>query len=85
MALSYYVWAGVGAIEDLDGDDHPAVDNRLDAIALFSLLSVQRRTDLSLWERDGDTAKLIAAKFGYDVALVIDQSRNVTNVIRKGS
>ena len=85
MALSYYVWAGVGAVEDLDGDDHPAVDNRLDAIALFSLLSVQRRTDLSLWERDGDTAKLIAAKFGYDVTLVIDQSRNVTNVIRKGS
>lgn len=86
MPKTYYVWAGVGAIEDLDGDgDHPAVDNRMDAIALFSLLAHQRTTDLSLWERDGDKAKLIAAKFGYDVKLVVDGEKHVTHVIRSGS
>lgn len=82
---TYYVWSGVGAIEDLDGTDHHAVDDRQDAIAFFSVLATQRKTDLTLWERDGDTAKLIAAKFGYDVALVIDQKAHTTHVIRKGA
>lgn len=59
---TYYVWAGVGAIEDLDGEDHPLVTNRLDAIALFALLCNQRQGDLTLWERDGEKATLLSAK-----------------------
>ena len=60
---TYYVWAGVGAIEDLDGEDqHPLVTNRQDAIALFALLCNQRQGDLTLWERTGDKAVLISAK-----------------------
>ncbi len=82
---TYYVWSGVGAIEDLDDVDHPDVNNRLDAIALFSLLAVQRNGDLTLWERDGPVAKLIAAKFEYDVAVIVDDSKPTTHVIRKGN
>lgn len=68
--MTYYVWAGVGAIEDLDGEDHPLVKSRLDAIALFALLATQRQTDLTLWERDGDKATLLAAKQGGPVITI---------------
>lgn len=82
MPKTYYVWAGVGAIEDLDGDDHVLVSDRTEAVAAFMTIAAEQKRDLTLWERDGDTAKLVAARFGYEVMLVMDETRT-THVLRK--
>lgn len=85
MPKTYYAWTGVGEIEDFDGDGaHPAVTTREDAIALFSLLATQREGDLTVWERDGPTAKLIAAKFGYEVVIIGVTRHGPFHVVRKG-
>lgn len=68
---TWYVWAGVGAIEDLDGEgDEPKVANRLDAMALFALLASQRQGDLTLWERTGDKATLVCTKQSGQVVVI---------------
>lgn len=81
---SYYMWTGVGEIEDFDGEGGiVAVDNRMDAVALFTSLVHERKVDATLWERDGTTAKLLAARFGYEVFLVRDPDTVSTYVTRK--
>lgn len=76
---TWYVWSGVGAIEDLDGlDDEPKVVNRLDAMALFALLASQREGDLTLWERNGDKATLLCTKQSGQVVAIWSGSYNMT-------
>jgi len=67
---SYYAWSGVGAIEDFDGENILEAKNRLDALSLFVLLVTNRTDDLTLWERDGNNAVLLAAKHGGHVATI---------------
>jgi hypothetical protein len=51
---SWYLWCGVGAIEDLEG-----VQERADAI---ELLKAKFGADWTLWERNGDRAILLGVK-----------------------
>lgn len=59
--MTYYVWSGVGAILDMDGeDDLPLVQDRKEAYAAFSVLVCQRPDhDWTLWERNGSDARLL--------------------------
>lgn len=49
---TYYLWSGVGAIEDLE-DVH-------DRETAFARLQTKTGGDWTLWERDGPHTKLLA-------------------------
>lgn len=59
--MTYYVWSGVGAILDMDGeDDLPLVSSRKEAVVAFKTLVRQRPDhDWTLWERNGQDARLL--------------------------
>lgn len=59
--MTYYVWSGVGAIQDFDGEDLPHALNRTQAILIFKefVEKQNHKSDWTLWERDGQKARLI--------------------------
>lgn len=53
----YYIWNGIGAVEDLDGHDLPLATNRGQAWEIFRVLGKERgEEDITLWERDWEQA-----------------------------
>ncbi len=57
---TYYLWAGIGAVEDLDGDDWPACADRFAAVRELAKKQSDPR-DWTLWERLGHSVRLVAA------------------------
>ena len=57
---TYYIWTGVGAIVDLDGEGYPEATNREDALRIF--FEIASTKDMVLFERVGTVAYLLAAR-----------------------